>query len=536
MEGPLGQVVFKIPELGKQGYEMEQKQIAKRTQGESKREAENYRTGAQKAYNENSYKLQGRYKEGVELLYSEYEKYATDWKENSNQTSKVKAQEYANEIKAEIERYNTQVGIPLKAAGEADESAWEGYVGDRNSFDDSMSELTASKPQKMENGVRMIMDEGKWIPYNQSDYASQNPNAKNKVMVQKATSLGKFVIPGAWENENSNIGVYSDDPEKTAEAKFKFDLKENLELQTDVAIAFLIKNGELKNNGKVPAEEIVAARRRYDTEPEFQAGANEFYLERIKSLVNIRAKQSRGSSGTRANEINDSEFPKEEAQESRLDNKEGGDILGMFEEENPPKLGGMGVAPPAERTVPVESVAPVVEEKAPVEKVNYEEAEYKISSDINYNPDSVSNVIAHWTTDQGRGKSPITPEMIIGVSNKYNIPVEITMAMLATEGNFGTGKRQKKTNNPFNWGNTTGGDDKTGKEQDKYNSYYDTIEEGIDAWGEGFSRLYRPESGKWSDLWEKEFVRSDGKRYATDKNYEKTIAGIIKNTIPQYAS
>lgn len=167
---------------------------------------------------------------------------------------------------------------------------------------------------------------------------------------------------------------------------------------------------------------------------------------------------------------------------------------------------------------------------------NTEIASVKISPDINFNANSVEKVIAHWTTDQGREKSPITPSMIIGVSNKYDIPVEITMAMLATEGNFGIGARQKKTKNPFNWGNTTGGDTKSGKEQDKFNKYYETWEEGIDAWGEGFSRLYRPENGDWSKLWEKEFVRKDGKRYATDKNYEKTISTIINKTIPKYAS
>jgi hypothetical protein len=163
-------------------------------------------------------------------------------------------------------------------------------------------------------------------------------------------------------------------------------------------------------------------------------------------------------------------------------------------------------------------------------------ASVKISPEIKFDAPAVEKVIAHWTTDQGKKESPITPEMIIGVSNKYDIPVEITMAMLATEGNFGISERQAKTKNPFNWGNTTGGDDKSGKEQDKFNKYYDTWEEGIDAWGEGFSRLYRPESGDWSELWEKEFVRKDGKRYATDENYEKTIASIVNNTIPKYAS
>ena len=163
-------------------------------------------------------------------------------------------------------------------------------------------------------------------------------------------------------------------------------------------------------------------------------------------------------------------------------------------------------------------------------------ASVKISPEIKFDAPAVKKVIAHWTTDQGKKESPITPEMIIGVSNKYDIPVEITMAMLATEGNFGISERQAKTKNPFNWGNTTGGDDKSGKEQDKFNKYYDTWEEGIDAWGEGFSRLYRPESGDWSELWEKEFVRKDGKRYATDENYEKTIASIVNDTILKYAS
>lgn len=188
---------------------------------------------------------------------------------------------------------------------------------------------------------------------------------------------------------------------------------------------------------------------------------------------------------------------------------------------------GLGFTPQTGRAAPADSSPAATENKI---------ASVKISPKIKFDTPAVEKVIAHWTTDQGRKESPITPEMIIGVSNKYDIPVEITMAMLATEGNFGISERQAKTKNPFNWGNTTGGDDKSGEEQDKFNKYYDTWEEGIDAWGEGFSRLYRPESGNWSELWEKEFVRKDGKRYAEDKNYEKTIASIVNNTIPKYAS
>tara|TARA_R110000823_G_scaffold188842_2_gene320802 strand:- start:2012 stop:3826 length:1815 start_codon:yes stop_codon:yes gene_type:complete len=190
---------------------------------------------------------------------------------------------------------------------------------------------------------------------------------------------------------------------------------------------------------------------------------------------------------------------------------------------------GLGFTPETGRAAPADTESNVASVESNVASV-------KISPNIDFNTDSVEKVMAHWTTDQGREKSEITPQMIIGVSNKYNIPVEVTMAMLATEGNFGTSERQVKTKNPFNWGNTTSGDDKSGKEQDKFNKYYDTWEEGIDAWGEGFSRLYRPESGNWSELWEKEFVRKDGKRYATDKNYEKTIASIVNKTIPKYAA
>ena len=53
MAKPLGQVVFKVPELGKQGYQLELQQEARQDQREKERDREIYRTGGETDFKDN---------------------------------------------------------------------------------------------------------------------------------------------------------------------------------------------------------------------------------------------------------------------------------------------------------------------------------------------------------------------------------------------------------------------------------------------------------------------------------------------------
>ena len=116
------------------------------------------------------------------------------------------------------------------------------------------------------------------------------------------------------------------------------------------------------------------------------------------------------------------------------------------------------------------------------------------------------------------------------------------MAMAAAEGNAGRGDRQVITKNFFNWGNSTKGDNlPTGsEEQDKYNTYFKTWEDGLMTWADGLVRMYRPDSGDWSELWSggdtfvtqrktktEDGTVAKGSRYATNKEYESKIKEIL---------
>jgi hypothetical protein len=156
-----------------------------------------------------------------------------------------------------------------------------------------------------------------------------------------------------------------------------------------------------------------------------------------------------------------------------------------------------------------------------------------LDEDFKWTPETVQKAFDRWNANV-----PVEPEVWIKVANKFGIPVELMIAMAAAEGSVGRGERQKITKNFFNWGNTTKGDNlPTGsEEQDKYNTYFKTWEDGLMTWADGLVRMYRPDSGDWSELWEGDdtFVTqrktpkaAKGSRYATNKEYESKIKEIL---------
>lgn len=155
---------------------------------------------------------------------------------------------------------------------------------------------------------------------------------------------------------------------------------------------------------------------------------------------------------------------------------------------------------------------------------------------IEWTPETIRRAADRWNND-----IPVDPEVFIKAANTFGIPVEFMIALAAQEGSIGVGDRQARTKNFFNWGNSTKGDKlPPGPEQDKYNKYFETWEDGVMAWADGLVRMYRPDDGDWSKLWNKNdsfvtqrsgdgFVK--GTRYATSKTQEKNIRSIIKDSI-----
>lgn len=152
--------------------------------------------------------------------------------------------------------------------------------------------------------------------------------------------------------------------------------------------------------------------------------------------------------------------------------------------------------------------------------------------------ETVKRAMDRWNTN-----IPVAPEAFIKAANTFGIPVEFMIALAAKEGSIGVGDRQMRTKNFFNWGNSTKGDNlPPGPEQDKYNKYFETWEDGLMTWADGLVRMYRPDDGDWSKLWEDDegfvtqrsgdgFVK--GTRYATSEDQEEVIREIIKFSIPK---
>jgi len=325
MAKPLGQVVFKVPELGKQGYQLELQQEARQEKREKERDTEIYRTGGESAFNDNAYKLKGRYLTEAQDLYKEFERVGAMFKQTNDPSLLRKANELSNQIKGVVNDFNTQVGIPLKLAAQADTKQWQGYMGNRDDFDKDMEAVLADVPHKIINNRMHYLWQGEYLPKEQTPWGAGKPNEYNTVMVRETTDLGKYVVPSYYEKGLSSLAENTTNPEHLAQAvsnQFNYDLENIPSLAADVAVAYAIHAGKLsaKNISVSDMQEIIAkysdpnapALRTEDKDKNFQTAANDWYRGR---LLNISANRYASQSGLFAESATETkeEAPAEDA-------------------------------------------------------------------------------------------------------------------------------------------------------------------------------------------------------------------------------
>lgn len=291
MAAPLGQVVFKVPELGKQGYALEQQEQARQEKKRKERDTELYRTGGEKAFNDNAYKLQGQYKSDTETLFAAFEKAGERYEQTGDPSALRESKQIAGLIKQKVNDYNTQVGAPLAAASkvDAEEGGWNNYVGDRESFDNDMNNLL--NPQditgsKYENGNLMYQIGGKWVPEGATPRGQRQPNPSNSVVVRKATKIGKNIAPSSWENDHRFLTINSDSAEKAGNAvvkEFEYELADNPELQVDVALSYAIakRNLDPRNISSTEQAEIM---KKFTNDESFKDEAIALYKTKLKKI------------------------------------------------------------------------------------------------------------------------------------------------------------------------------------------------------------------------------------------------------------
>lgn len=309
MAEPLGQVVFKVPELGKMGYQLELQDQAREEKKRKERDTELYRTGGEKAYSDNIYKIKGRHKDDIQLLFQEYEKYGQTYEATGDPSALRQSKELSAQIKKKIDDYNTQIGVPLNEAFKADASGWEGYVGNRDEFDANINNVLNPKDitgRKYENGNLLYQINGEWVPESATPYGDSRPNANNTVFVRKATTLGSYVVPSYFENQHRYTSLNASSASAASaglKKEFYFELDSNPELRADAAVAYAISKGLLPSD-KIDPVEMRKAIERYNNpnapalgedEGTFAEAANNFYADKLGVLAENRYSTSAGS-------------------------------------------------------------------------------------------------------------------------------------------------------------------------------------------------------------------------------------------------
>jgi hypothetical protein len=147
-------------------------------------------------------------------------------------------------------------------------------------------------------------------------------------------------------------------------------------------------------------------------------------------------------------------------------------------------------------------------------------------------PDNIENIQKY--INRYFPKSPISAQMIMEASQKYNIPPGFILAVGHNESHMGTKGRAVATRNPFNVGNTDSGDYKAVK-CGVANNCLNSWQAGLDAFTSLISRCYfnDGEAIRLQTWVGRDFraVRCNiaGKRYMTDYRAKIKYAERIKN-------
>ena len=171
-----------------------------------------------------------------------------------------------------------------------------------------------------------------------------------------------------------------------------------------------------------------------------------------------------------------------------------------------------------------------IEKQALIEKAKQEEMALKAKQDsiFNVKVDACTKYMEKALKNQGynRNSTKLNPESLVKKAEKYNFDLPLLIAAAHYESCFGATPRARKTNSTFSVGAYDSGKNMVTYKHpdDSIDGYIRLINNDYLINGKTIKDLLKPGG----------FVNKNGDRYASRKNYEKTLNSIRNKIISQY--
>lgn len=583
MNAPLDTTVFKLPNFAQEGYRLEEREQQKAEQKEAKREREVYATGAEKAYSENKYRLTGDALNGANMLYQEFSKAAVAYERSGSESDKMRMQDYASQLNSLIGIVSTQNDAATRSFQTAEANGYKGYAATPDVARRGYSNFMSRKMEfSMQNGQLMVKENGQLVPAFQSSFLSPEVNQMNSYIVPRAIQAGKFVVPqsyiGQYATGIQNAGDI-DSAKQVIRDQFEYDFKNNRDFAQDVAVFYAIEVGKIDPSQGITAEQMAEAAQMLSDEKMMNRAIDAYMsslnegLDQVFDMAKPKTTNIASLPGY-VQEVDGTEVqmralpkPVDAFSAVGVDKEgnyyvtEGGQIIdkatnlrsaevtrratpreiaqiqsvgrlsfsNQVSEVDPPSGSNPGKPKPTGGSTPGSSIPTSPGNPRSVDNLSGNENYAMLYPDKTLTMDQIQKYIDH----KSGGKSPVKATDIVSVAEKTGVPVELLLVQAAVESRFGTTGRSNRTKNIYNWGNTDGGDVlSAGEEQDRYNRYMKSFIDGMETYASRMAKLYKPESGDWSELIEGSFVQNPsgnapGSRYATDPDYEKKLRTLV---------
>jgi flagellum-specific peptidoglycan hydrolase FlgJ len=506
MAEPLGNVVFKVPELGKVERQLRERQEVKDQRQQQMRSREVDSTGAERLYSKNAFKLKAGYGEPADAAFNEFRKAAIEYEQTGSSKAKADYENWSRKlnqivsvgVNASEEMVGEYKGFYAKEGeGYAVNSEWV----DAN-FDASMNKKV---PFKVQNGTILLQSGEGYVSFEQHTMFSDKVNQDNSFLIPREAKTGKYVVPTSFITDSQNIGVLTrstnvNDAIDKYNKQIDFKIKSDKDFLEDVAVYYEISNGHIQGTEPISRKQVSEAMLKIQ-EPEELQNAINVYKQAVGERVN----------GVYSDYISQDPYAAfmSDSEESNV---------GTGEENTNPQI----------ETQPIEITPENILEQE--RRIDMDGALNQAPVSMNKNFSMDQSTIQGFIDKYSDNKSPVTAQDVMDVSAKYGVPVEFILAQGRLESNFGTKGRGARTKNIYNVGNVTAGDTmaKDSTEQKKYSKDMGDWVNGLESYADLMARKYRPSDGDWNKLLE-EFVNNDGNRYAADANYEKTLSSIISS-------